>query len=76
MVAEAVKQIQAECFRLEVTQTLNGHRHTDSVPGSNLSYGEQRKTYESGLERLKVCYPAYIDIILVAQEGSKATGLS
>lgn len=70
MVADAIKQIQAEIFRLEVTQTLNGHKHTDQVPGSQVSYEEQRNLYNSGLERLQVCYPMYTEII-----GGSARGI-
>lgn len=70
IVAEAIKQIQVETFRLEVTQTLNGHKHTDVVPGSSLSYDEQRDVYKLGLGRLNICYPTYIEII-----GDSARGI-
>ena len=70
IIVEVVKQIQAELFRLEVTQTTNGHRYTDVVPGSQSSYDDQRNFLNASLNRIQVCYPEYVDII-----GSSARGV-
>jgi hypothetical protein len=69
IIGEQVKQIQAEMFRLEVVQRMNNHRESDLVPGSDQTYQAQLDAYHSGLKRIEVCYPDFIDLVLGAKRG-------
>lgn len=63
IIGEMIKQVQAELFRLEVTQAMNGHKESEVVPGSSQQYVKQREILESGLLRLQNAYPDHINLL-------------
>ncbi len=69
IIGDQVKQIQAEMFRLEVVQKMNGHRGSDVVPGSDQTYSVQSEAYSTALKRIEVCYPEFTNTVLGAQRG-------
>jgi hypothetical protein len=70
MVAEKIKQVQAEMFKLELVQAMNGHVASDLVPGSDQTYGEQRQVYTAGLLKIQDAYPDLVDLIRGAARGT------